>query len=51
MSAGGTEVEQTLACLATLFYAGQVGDEAPADTENLRHDRQAAAVGIDEEQP
>ncbi len=25
MSAGGTEVEQTLACLATLFVAGQTG--------------------------
>ena len=27
MSAGGTEVEQTLACLATLFCAAQTGGE------------------------
>ncbi len=36
MSAGGTEVEQILACLATLFCAGQVRGEAPA--------RQSAAL-------
>ena len=29
MSAGGTEVEQTLACLATLFCAAQGWGEGP----------------------